>query len=332
MYNKDKVDIIKDLFSRCKSCSEVASTLNVPRMTVYRIVRRDDGKIKAKRGPLSAITNRQSTAMKRMVRNYNQTGARVDAKRIKEELKFGHVTTRTIQRHLKRMKFEYKTAISTIMLSSAHKKARVEAVKSWARDNICWERVVFTDEKRFSLDGPDSWSTYTDEGRDIYRNKRQNNGGGIMVWGCITFDGLFYLMECIGNYKSAEYCTFVINQVKPLLDTMFGEGEYLFQQDNCPIHVSSQTLNHFEAINLKTFQWPAKSPDLNIIENVWSWMVNDVYSRNRQFNSKQDLWTAICDSVADINTNKIHMVRELYNSIQSRHLKLVERAGNTINY
>lgn len=137
--------------------------------------------------------------------------------------------------------------------------------------------MVFTDEKRFSLDGPDSWSTYTDENRNIYRNMRQNKGGGIMIWGMITFDGYLHVIQMIGNFNSSAYCSIIIDEMKPLLDDMFGSEQYYFQQDNCRIHVSEETMSHFRELSLQTIEWPARSPDLNIIENVWSIMVNYIY-------------------------------------------------------
>lgn len=39
--------------------------------------------------------------------------------------------------------------------------------------------------------------------------------------------------------------------------------------------------------------WPALSPDLNIIELVWGWVVREVYKNNRQYANKNELWDAI---------------------------------------
>ena len=42
-------------------------------------------------------------------------------------------------------------------------------------------KTVFTDEKRFSLDGPDNWSTWMKTKNDDKIIKRQMGGGGLMV-------------------------------------------------------------------------------------------------------------------------------------------------------
>ena len=49
----------------------------------------------------------------------------------------------------------------------------------------------------------------------------------------------------------------------------FGEGHFLFQHDNAPVHKTRSIQNWFVEIGLEELDWQAQRPDLNPIEPLW---------------------------------------------------------------
>ena len=68
--------------------------------------------------------------------------------------------------------YKYKRAKSQIILSEHHKTERLNVISDWISGNHNWEKTFFTNEKRFTLDGPDDWRTYAMKNDNIVRNKR----------------------------------------------------------------------------------------------------------------------------------------------------------------
>ena len=97
----------------------------------------------------------------------------------------------------------------------------------------------------------------------------------------------------------------------PSFKSIFPRGNGIFQQDNAPVHTSKVAQSVLTAAKVKTLRWPAYSPDLNPIENLWSVMECNLHKwdppsnlaelrkmlqppRYRLWHIKEDLLFALC--------------------------------------
>ena len=140
---------------------------------------------KKKTGPKKKITSRETTKIKRELKRLRGNDQKVTAHKIKTGCNID-ANIRTIQRAMSEMGFGYGKIKKKLPLTKQHKYRRVFLAKQWISENFINQNVIFSDEKRFSFDGPDSWFYWYDPIDPPSRIKRQMNGGGIMVWG-MTF-------------------------------------------------------------------------------------------------------------------------------------------------
>lgn len=199
---------------------------------------------------------------------------------------------------------------------------------SWVQE---WNKIVFSDEKKFNLDGPDGWSHYWRDLRTEKKifSKRQSGGGSVMVWGAIGYKKKCAL-ECIDHRLSSEGYQEMVGPLFPAWGYEMAGFNWILQQDNAPIHVSRSTLAFFKQRNIAVMEdWPSKSPDMNIIENLWSILARKVYAGSRQFHTKQELSEAIIDAWAEIDQT---MIQRLYHGLPQRMRALYDAKGRYTKY
>ncbi|GBC04983.1 hypothetical protein RclHR1_05990012 [Rhizophagus clarus] len=81
------------------------------------------------------------------------------------------------------------------------------------------------------------------------------------------------LTACIPRRKPAMTEAHFINDfVVPTLHTHFPRGNGIFQEDNAAPHRSKVATAARENAGIVTLDWPAQSPDINPIENIWAEM------------------------------------------------------------
>ncbi|MBJ5636526.1 transposase, partial [Salmonella enterica subsp. enterica serovar Typhimurium] len=99
-----------------------------------------------------------------------------------------------------------------------------------------------------------------------------------MVWAMISCLAAGPIITLHGRINSGDYVTILADHVHSMVQTLFPSGDRTFQDDKAPIHRSRTVQSWFEEQEdeVAHLPWHAQSPDLNIIEPLWSVLENRV--------------------------------------------------------
>jgi transposase len=190
--------------------------------------------------------------------------------------------------------------------------AFARAHEYWTPDD--WLKVLWTDETwaTSGLHGgeyvwcEDNEVFYDDCTVPRYQEKRK-----WLFWG--SFVGaqkgpcFFWDRNEHGTVNQETYiryiCPLIINFHRQLLEQGI---DFILMQDGAPGHRAHRTIQHLRSHNIRIIKWPANSPDLNPIENLWAIMKDWIADNYPEYTDNQDENKAI--------------VQEAWDHIRSEHL------------
>ncbi len=90
----------------------------------------------------------------------------------------------------------------------------------------------------------------------------------VMIWASMSSAGVGPLCFLKSTVNAAIYQEILEHFMLPSADKLYGDADFIFQQDLAPAHTAKGTKSWFNDHGVTVLDWPANSPDLNPIENL----------------------------------------------------------------
>ena len=354
-------------YEKCKNITKVAADFNVNPKTARRWInrRQDTGSVQIKKGAgrKPALDN----AAAGVARDLLLSGEFENATEVAEELhrvgltpgdKPVHRTTllRTAKARARadQQPIEPYTGKPVKQLSEQNKQNRLSfCITNRGR---FWGNVMFTDRKKFLFKHP---GTRVSQVRWVVKGTKPqattvNKPLAVNLYGGITKFGVTKAHLVAGtskmatefknkkgqgakNITAAEYKQVVAETLLPEGKRIFsaaGMSSFILMQDNDPCHLKAaqEAIDEWNERN-SGFRvtllphWPANSPDLNPIENVWSWISRKANKKGcSSFDEYKDY------VVNGFRNAPLRMLVNLYASMRDRVSMCIDRSGDKTSY
>ncbi len=136
-----------------------------------------------------------------------------------------------------------------------------------------WKSVLWSDESKFDI-------LVGNHGRRILWGKEEEDLPACyqrsvqkpayrMVWGCISAYSMGSLHVLEGTMNAERYIKVLEQHMLPSIRRLFQGRPCVFQQDNAKPHTAAITTAWLRGKRVQVLNWPACSPGLSPIENIW---------------------------------------------------------------
>lgn len=278
-----------------------------------------------KRGRPRKITIEDDLWLKKRVKKVPHATLRVLVKSF-TKCRHAAVHSSTLSRHLTSMGLKSKLQTKKPLLTADHQQKRLDFCNSNKQTN--WKKVLFTDETSIWL-SPRRRRVRTLPGRPVFLPTKKYTPK-VHVWGCMATSGFGEIHVFESNMTAEIYKSILQKHLLSSAHTLFPRRyrcTWRLQHDNDPKHSSKLVKKWLSENNIRVLPWPAPSPDLNPIENVWALLKKKVdechpASLRGLREAAQKSWSSLDEGLA----------RNLVSSMNRRINAVLEAQGKNTKY
>ncbi len=171
-----------------------------------------------------------------------------------------------------------------------------------------WSKVLFSDESKFCISfgnqGPRVWRKCGEAQNPCCLKSSVKFPQSVMIWAAMSSAGVGPLCFLKSTVNAAIYQEILEHFMLPSADKLYGDADFIFQQDLVPAHTAKCTKSWFSDHGVTVLDWPANSPDLNPIENLWGIVKRKM--RDTRPNNADELKATVKESWASIPPQQCH--------------------------
>ncbi len=194
-----------------------------------------------------------------------------------------------------------------------------------------WSKVLFSDESKFCISfgnqGPRVWRKSGEAQNPCCLKSSVKFPQSVMIWAAMSSAGVGPLCFLKSTVNAAIYQEVLEHFMLPSADKLYGDADFIFQQDLAPAHTAKGTQSWFNDHGVTVLDWPANSPDLNPIENLWGIVKRKM--RDTRPNNADELKATVKETWASIPPQQCH---KLITSMLRRIEAVIKAKGAPTKY
>jgi len=321
------------------SWKDIVSKTNVSQSSAQRIWNKWTKHLSVKDLPRSGRPKVTTFREDRRIKRVSETNRKLTAAEVTASINFQrNVSVSTVKRRLCSFGLNGRIARKKPYMTKEHQRKRYLWAKERRNWTIAdWLHCVYTDECRISKSGSCNHREWVrrrvgEDCKEECISATRFREQSLMLWGCISLEGVGPLKRFAPNERMSakQYKQLLIHRGIPYLLTLGKQHNtpFMFQHDGASSHTAKTVKTYLQRKNIDLLPWPAHSPDLNPIENVWSKLKRNV-SRRMRTTSLDDLWQNVQEEWLKIDKNYI---LSLIQSMPRRIKAVLKSKGGATKY